>query len=74
MAYDAGDGDSGADRLGPSITVLKDRVSLLRPLFVPPDPASRTTYFPGELAKCDLWFRRSTSRWARGRSADRGYW
>jgi hypothetical protein len=25
-------------------------------LFVPPDPASRTQYRPGELAQCDLWF------------------
>jgi transposase len=25
-------------------------------LFVPPDPASRTEYLPGELAQCDLWF------------------
>jgi hypothetical protein len=25
-------------------------------LFVPPDPASRTDYQPGELAQCDLWF------------------
>ncbi len=29
---------------------------VLRPLFVPPDPASRTSYAPGELAQCDLWF------------------
>ena len=29
---------------------------MLRPLFVPPDPASRTTYSPGELVQCDLWF------------------
>ncbi len=39
-----------------SMTVLKDRVRVLRPLFVPPDPASRTAYLPGELAQCDLWF------------------
>jgi hypothetical protein len=25
-------------------------------LFVPPDPAQRTDYLPGELAQCDLWF------------------
>jgi transposase len=24
-------------------------------LFVPPDPASRTSYTPGELVQCDLW-------------------
>ena len=47
-----------AERVGwdKSMTVLKDRVRLLRPLFVPPDPASRTSYAPGELAQCDLWF------------------
>lgn len=39
-----------------SLTVLKDRVRVLRPLFVPPDPASRTTYLAGELMQCDLWF------------------
>ena len=47
-----------AERIGwaHSLTVLKDRVRLLRPLFTPPDPASRTAYAPGELAQCDLWF------------------
>ncbi|MHA6779638.1 IS21 family transposase [Pseudonocardia saturnea] len=47
-----------AERIGwdHSLTVLKDRVRGLRPLFVPPDPASRTEYRPGELAQCDLWF------------------
>jgi transposase len=47
-----------AERIGwaRSMTVLKDRVRELRPLFVPPDPASRTAYAPGELAQCDLWF------------------
>jgi hypothetical protein len=28
----------------------------LRPVFWPPDPASRTMYVPGEVAQCDLWF------------------
>lgn len=37
-------------------TVFCDRVQQLRPLFVPPDPAQRTDYLPGELAQCDLWF------------------
>jgi transposase len=47
-----------AERIGwtRSMTVLKDRVRELRPLFIPPDPASRTDYQPGELAQCDLWF------------------
>jgi transposase len=37
-------------------SVFFDRVAGLRPLFVPPDPASRTEYRPGQLAQCDLWF------------------
>ncbi len=47
-----------AERIGwtRSMTVLKDRVRQLRPLFAPPDPVSRTDYQPGELAQCDLWF------------------
>jgi len=47
-----------AERIGwsRSLTVLKDRVRELRPLFTSPDPASRTEYQPGELAQCDLWF------------------
>ena len=39
------------------MTVLKDRVRELRPLFIPPDPASadrRTSL--GERVQCDLWF------------------
>ena len=47
-----------AERIGwtRSMTILKDRVRELRPLFVPPDPAGRTEYRPGELAQWDLWF------------------
>ncbi|NDU77989.1 IS21 family transposase [Actinomadura sp. DSM 109109] len=47
-----------AERIGwtNSLTVLKDRVRILRPHYRPVDPASRTTYQPGELAQCDLWF------------------
>jgi transposase len=47
-----------AERIGwtRSLTVLKERVRELRPQFVPPDPASRMDYRPGELAQCDLWF------------------
>jgi len=37
------------------MTVLRDRVAELRPLFRPPDPCQRTTYQPGELAQFDLW-------------------
>ncbi|HEX6246521.1 MAG TPA: IS21 family transposase [Nocardioidaceae bacterium] len=47
-----------AERIGwtRSMTVLKERVRELRPVYLPQDPASRTTYEPGELAQCDLWF------------------
>jgi transposase len=37
-------------------SVLRARVAQLRLLYAPPDPASRTSYDPGELAQCDLWF------------------
>ena len=47
-----------AERIGweHSIRTLRDRVSELRPVYLPPDPASRTTYQPGELAQFDFWF------------------
>jgi transposase len=47
-----------AERIGwrHSLTVLKDRIRELRPVYLPPDPASRTTYAAGEVAQCDLWF------------------
>jgi transposase len=47
-----------AERIGwtRSLTVLKDRVRELRPVYLPPDPASRTAYAAGEIAQCDLWF------------------
>ncbi|GAA1290417.1 transposase [Planotetraspora silvatica] len=47
-----------AERIGwtRSITVLKERVRVLRPQYRPADPASRTSYQAGELAQCDLWF------------------
>ncbi len=46
-----------AERIGwkRGMTVLRDRIAELRPLFVPPDPAQRTWYRPGELAQFDLW-------------------
>lgn len=37
------------------MTVLKERVRELRPLFVTPDPSQRTSYRAGELAQFDLW-------------------
>lgn len=47
-----------AERIGwdHSIRVLSGRVAELRPVYLPPDPASRTTYQPGEIAQCDFWF------------------
>jgi hypothetical protein len=47
-----------AERVGwdRGLTVLKDRVRELRPAYLPPDPAGRTAYEPGELAQCDFWF------------------
>ncbi len=47
-----------AERIGwtRGITVLKERVAELRPAYLPPDPASRTTYEAGDVAQCDLWF------------------
>jgi len=47
-----------AERIGwtRSVRVLRDRVAELRPVYLPPDPASRTSYVAGEIAQCDLWF------------------
>lgn len=47
-----------AERIGwtNSITVLRDRVRELRPVYLPVDPASRTSYEAGELTQNDLWF------------------
>jgi transposase len=47
-----------AERIGwsRSIRTLSGRVADLRPAYLPPDPAGRTSYEPGEIAQCDLWF------------------
>jgi len=47
-----------AQRIGceRSLTILKDRVRMLLPYYLPPDPATRTTYEPGHRLQCDLWF------------------
>ena len=47
-----------AERIGwtHSIRVLSGRVAQLRPVYLPPDPAGRTSYVAGEIAQCDLWF------------------
>jgi len=60
-----------AERIGweRSLTVLKQRIRELRPVYLPVDPASRTAYVAGEVAQCDLWFPTSSCRWALARSA-----
>jgi transposase len=47
-----------AERIGwpYSIRTLSGRVAQLRPWYLPPDPAGRTSYEPGEIAQCDFWF------------------
>jgi transposase len=47
-----------AERVGwtRSIRTLSGRVAELRPAYLPPDPAGRTTYVAGEIAQCDFWF------------------
>jgi transposase len=47
-----------AERIGwdRSVRVLSGRVAQLRPAYLPPDPASRTSYVAGEIAQCDFWF------------------
>lgn len=47
-----------AERIGwtRSIRTLSGRVAELRPAYLPPDPAGRTSYVAGEIAQCDLWF------------------
>ena len=59
-----------AERIGwtRSIRVLSARVAELRPVYLPPDPASRTAYAAGEIAQCDLWFPRSSCRWGSGQT------
>src|SRR3984957_10085189 len=39
-----------------SIRTLSGGVAELRPLYLPADPASRTSYAAGEIAQCDFWF------------------
>ena len=47
-----------AERIGwdRSIRVLSGRVAELRPAYLPPDPAGRTSYDAGEIAQHDFWF------------------
>lgn len=47
-----------AERIGweHSITILKDRIRELRPLYADLDPADRLVHTPGKATQCDLWF------------------
>lgn len=47
-----------AERIGweHSIRTLSARVAELRPVYLPPDPAGRTSYDAGGVAQCDFWF------------------
>jgi transposase len=47
-----------AERIGwsRSIRTLSARVAELRPAYLPPDPAGRTSYVAGEIAQHDFWF------------------
>jgi hypothetical protein len=47
-----------AERIGwdRSITVFRERVAELRPVYLPQDPAGRTEYEPGHRAQNDFWF------------------
>jgi transposase len=47
-----------AERIGwpYSIRTLSGKVAELRPVYLPPDPAGRTTYLAGEIAQHDFWF------------------
>jgi transposase len=58
QAYPAMPATVIAERIGwdRSVRVLRNRVTELRPVYLPPDPASRTAYAAGEIAQCDLWF------------------
>jgi transposase len=47
-----------AERVGwpYSVRTLSGKVAQWRPAYLPPDPASRTSYAAGEIAQCDFWF------------------
>jgi transposase len=47
-----------AERVGwsYSIRTLSGRVAELRPVYLPPDPAGRTSYVAGEISQQDFWF------------------
>jgi transposase len=47
-----------AERIGwsRSVRVFSARVAELRPVYLPPDPVSRTSYVAGEIGQHDFWF------------------
>jgi hypothetical protein len=49
--------------------VLSARVAELRPVYLPPDPASRTSYVAGRSRSVICGSRRSSCRWGSGRPA-----
>lgn len=53
-----------AERIGwtRGMTVLRDRVAELRPVYRLPEAFGHTEYKPGELAQWDLWFPDYTSQ------------
>jgi transposase len=62
-----------AERIGwsRSIRVLSGGVAELRPVYLPPDPASRTSYVAGGSRSVIGGFRRLSCRWGWGSSASR---
>src|ERR1700761_8768585 len=47
-----------AERVGwpYSVRTLSGKIAEWRPAYLPPDPASRTSYAAGEIAQDDFWF------------------
>jgi transposase len=41
-----------------SMTPLKKRLREIRPEYAGIDPVDRVVYEPGQIAQCDLWFRK----------------
>src|SRR5262249_9057118 len=58
MAYPAMPVTVIAERIGwdRAMRGLSGGVAELRPAYLPPDPASRTSYVAGEIAQRDFWF------------------
>ena len=56
ISDDAGDGDRSAGGLDAGDDGVHRWVRELRPVCLPPDPASPTAYVAGEIAQHDFWF------------------